>query len=548
MKLKPKLKQRKVKSARDVSNYEQVVYEAKPGPCTACMHPTCIVRNRKRTLQSLDRRVQFILKDRACVQDRCTKKGERLPPEEEITLSTIRNREYALDVVTFVGAKRTQKAPLTMLAIRKSLVDDYGVHISERHVTNLYKVFLALLHCVNAQLAPLRRKLEEQGYLILAIDGVSLDDVSSVLYVIRDVVSSEVLFAERVAKQDGAHLAIMLEKVKALGIPIRGVVSDKGTGLVAAVRKALPGVPHQLCQTHFLKNAGRPTEEDLPKLTTVTTTALTGVKELERELQTKSDKLNSTPEEVEFVKELCSAARAGAKTSGDPILGPGPLRRFNRMQDVLKVAQKAKRSKKGKWALLTAFISTLSVLSEQVVLAVRLDKQVAILRRIAHILDSTSKSAQVRRLLSTFLNKLNDAVSSGPADDALSAFIAHVQDKADRYWHGLFACYDVPGLPKSNNALEQMFNIFKRHERKMSGRKSTVGGPVETCAPFVLEAWATLQQRPDICEMFNQVSSEKLAEGMAELELLAGGAKKRRSIQRAPGRHLDAVLKKWLKP
>jgi hypothetical protein len=435
-----------------------------------------------------------------------------------------------------------------MQAIHNSLVDDYGVHISERHITNLYKVFLALIHCVNAEFEPLRRKLEEQGHLILAVDGVSLDDVSSVLYVIRDVVSSEVLFAERVAKQDGAHLASMLEKVKSLNIPIIGVVSDKGTGLVAAVEIALPDVPHQLCQTHFLKNVGKPNEEDLPKLTGVTTAAVTEIKELERNLQSKALKLMATTEEVELVRELSSAAKAGAKVSGDPILGPGPLKRFNRMQAVLMAAQKAEKSRKGRWPLLAVFISTLSVLNEQAALALRLDKQVEVLRKIAHILKSTSTSAQVRRMLSTYLNKLEAVAAKEPSDTSFASFIAHVLDKADRYWHGLFQCYDVPGLPCSNNGLEQMFNIFKRHERKVSGRKSTVGGPVETCAPFVLEAWSTLQHRPRICEMFNQVSADKLAKGLAELELLAGGAKKRRSIQRDPDRHLNSVLKKWLEP
>src|SRR5262249_27397105 len=41
-------------------------------------------------------------------------------------------------------------------------------------------------------------------------------------------------------------------------IPLLGVISDGQHSLRKAVARALPGVPHQLCQFHYLREAARP--------------------------------------------------------------------------------------------------------------------------------------------------------------------------------------------------------------------------------------------------------------------------------------------------
>jgi hypothetical protein len=39
------------------------------------------------------------------------------------------------------------------------------------------------------------------------------------------------------------------------------------------------------------------------------------------------------------------------------------------------------------------------------------------------------------------------------------------------YWPGLFHCYAVPELPRTNNDLEQCFGAYRYHERRATGRK-----------------------------------------------------------------------------
>lgn len=85
------------------------------------------------------------------------------------------------------------------------------------------------------------------------------------------------------------------------------------------------------------------------------------------------------------------------------------------------------------------------------------------------------------------------------------------------YRPGLFHCYRVPGLPATNNALEQSFGSPRRHERRVTGRKRgspslVVRGPARFVAatatrlrPFTardlarldLQRWRDLRRRLD---------------------------------------------------
>jgi hypothetical protein len=43
----------------------------------------------------------------------------------------------------------------------------------------------------------------------------------------------------------------------------------------------------------------------------------------------------------------------------------------------------------------------------------------------------------------------------------------------DDYGPDLLPCYDIPGLPPDNLRLEALFGRLRRHQRRVSGRKST---------------------------------------------------------------------------
>ena len=53
----------------------------------------------------------------------------------------------------------------------------------------------------------------------------------------------------------------------------------------------------------------------------------------------------------------------------------------------------------------------------------------------------------------------------------LAPAVAHFRKVTESYWDGLFQCYQVTGLPRTNNDLEQFFGRARHVERRATGRK-----------------------------------------------------------------------------
>jgi len=69
----------------------------------------------------------------------------------------------------------------------------------------------------------------------------------------------------------------------------------------------------------------------------------------------------------------------------------------------------------------------------------------------------------------------------------LTPAVAHFLKVSASYGPGLFHCYDLAGLPRTNNDLEQYFGSARYHQRRASGRvhaaaATVVRGPVRVLA------------------------------------------------------------------
>jgi len=78
---------------------------------------------------------------------------------------------------------------------------------------------------------------------------------------------------------------------------------------------------------------------------------------------------------------------------------------------------------------------------------------------------------------------------------ALTAAVDHFLKVSRSYWPGLFHCYSLPDLPRTNNDLEQFFGAHRCHERRTTGRKGATPGLVLRGA-VRLVAWAATRLRP----------------------------------------------------
>jgi hypothetical protein len=77
---------------------------------------------------------------------------------------------------------------------------------------------------------------------------------------------------------------------------------------------------------------------------------------------------------------------------------------------------------------------------------------------------------------------------------SLSAAVEHFVKVTRSYWPGLFCCYTVADLPRTNNALEQLFGSHRYHERRARGRKGASPALVLRGAARLVAATATRQR------------------------------------------------------
>lgn len=83
----------------------------------------------------------------------------------------------------------------------------------------------------------------------------------------------------------------------------------------------------------------------------------------------------------------------------------------------------------------------------------------------------------------------------------LAPAVSHFLKVTASYESGLFHCYDVPDLPRTNNDLEHFFGSARYHERRATGRKGASPSLVVRGAVRVVTAVATRLQRfgaPDL--------------------------------------------------
>ena len=99
--------------------------------------------------------------------------------------------------------------------------------------------------------------------MILAIDGLQPDVGHEVLWVIRDCLSGEVLLARSLLLGPAAGPGRAAGRGPATPLGCRSPGSSPTASTRSARRspQALPGVPHQLCQFHYLREAARPIYE-----------------------------------------------------------------------------------------------------------------------------------------------------------------------------------------------------------------------------------------------------------------------------------------------
>jgi hypothetical protein len=294
--------------------------------CPACGQRMWLDYTNHRTVVTLQGCTRLHLAIRRCHHQACRRHLRPYRPEAEGRFA-LPKHEFGLDVIATVGALRYAEHKSVPEIHQALLGRDVGV--SERTVTNLLDRYDELLATALSDDRRLKKLLAGQAQVILAIDGLQPDVGHEVLWVLRDCLSGEVLLARSLLSARQDDLAGLLGQVRdAVGVPVVGAISDGQHSIRKAVAKALPSVPHQLCQFHYLREAARPIYEADRHAKKELKKKVRQVRGIERSVEGRSDN------EAEVIKGYCSAVRSAITDDGRPPLQASGLKLHDRLQAI----------------------------------------------------------------------------------------------------------------------------------------------------------------------------------------------------------------------
>ena len=135
----------------------------------------------------------------------------------------------------------------------------------------------------------------------------------------------------------------------------------------------------------------------------------------------------------------------------------------------------------------------------------------------------------------------------GQGPGTLGGAVAHFPKVTRSHWAGLFHCYDVADLPRTNNALEQLFGTHRYHERRASGRKGASPALVLRGAARVIAAAAT-RERPYTAKELSSAKKEDWRQLRQELDTRRRRRTERTRFRRDPQAFLSQLEQKLLQP
>jgi hypothetical protein len=304
--------------------------------CPVCERRMWTTYTNHRVVTTLTGRLGLHLKVYRCPHPECPRYHRPYRPEAEGSL-VLPQHEFGLDVIAMIGALRYaehRSVPEIHLHLRER-----GVDIAERTVTHLLYRYDELLALALSDPSRLREITAKEGRVILALDGLQPDVGHEVLWILRDCLSGEVLLAKSLLSATAQDLGTLLTSVaQALPVPIVAVLSDGQHSIRKAVRETLPGVPHQLCHFHYLREAALPVYEADRHAKKELKKRVRGIRPLERQVEGRSDP------EAEVVRGYCAAVRSALTDDGRPPLEASGLKLHARLT---AIEQSLSRAEKG---------------------------------------------------------------------------------------------------------------------------------------------------------------------------------------------------------
>ena len=130
---------------------------------------------------------------------------------------------------------------------------------------------------------------------------------------------------------------------------------------------------------------------------------------------------------------------------------------------------------------------------------------------------------------------------------SLAGAIEHFGKVTRSYRPGLFHCYAVPGLPRTDNDLEQLFGSQRDHERRASGRKTASPATVLRGEVRVIAATAT-RLHPPTARDLGRASHERWSDLRQRLDQRRQARTLRTRFRRDPEAYLADLERQACQP
>jgi transposase-like protein/ribosomal protein S27AE len=302
--------------------------EVQQTKCVECGQEMWVAYHKKRKIMTLAGLCHLTLVIRSCRNPECRRYKCAFRPEEEGRFA-LPHGECGLDVIALVGTLRYREHR-SIKEIHEHL-KQRNVQVCERtveHALHRYEELVAVhLH----ERERLHKIFKKQERVVLAIDGLQPDVGHEVLWVIREVISGEILVARALLSSAQQELATLLKEAREMlpeKVEVRGIVSDGQQSIRLAVATVFPDNAHQLCHFHYLREAAKPIYEADRHAKKELKKQVRGIRPIEQSLEGKCDR------ESEVTRDYCLAVRSAITDDGHPPLAASGLKLHHRLQQI----------------------------------------------------------------------------------------------------------------------------------------------------------------------------------------------------------------------
>jgi len=516
-----------MKTPKELYPSERIIYKPELSACPHCGDRLAMYNYLAwdKTVQTLNSILSIASRPGHCADPTCLGSNTRLLSAEGQQIAPS-GFTYGYDVVAHIGWQRQERRDI-YTDIQADLAS--RIQISESHVRYLYQqVYLPLLAChERTYWDHLAQAAQQHGGLIIALDGLAPEGGEPQLWFIRELLTDLTLRSGWLSRFDQSTFETFLQPLGKLPWPILAVLSDKQKGLLPAVATVLPDARHHFCHAHYLGNLAEPLAEadttfkvDLRKAVreevgvlirvektsqTAPSNVLTVTGLLPDEPPTAATSEIATPESSEPMPEAAQAdevvthllrhTRYLLTIKGRPPFRLAGIEMYQRLQGVVALTDDllAHRHDSRMADLNQGIRTALSSFENQ---CQDLQQGAVWLRDIDQILtpvDNTSVTGDyISQQLRTYLDNLLDLSDLSPL---LDDFRHHLDKVSASYWLGLFHCYDLEGLPRTNNDMESLFRDTKRRLLRTTGQKGQTRRALQR-----IGAWELLPRPPTAAE------------------------------------------------